>query len=114
MPPLTQTNDQWWVNDQVPDNPFAKSEDYEFGLDHPGLCNAAFCPGTVTRRSVRKGMLAFTNHERGQRSIAAGREISGLLWIQARLRLVAPIARSLITFDVINRASERHSFSPAT
>ena len=29
MPNPSQTSDQWWVNDQTPDNPYGKSEDYE-------------------------------------------------------------------------------------
>ena len=29
MPFPTQAGDQWWVNDQTPDNPYGKSEDYE-------------------------------------------------------------------------------------
>lgn len=68
MPFPTQMNDQWWVNDQTPDNPFGKSEDYEAFLDYVG----------------------------------------------ALLQLAAQITRNFIIFDVISRASERHSFSPAT
>jgi Ca2+-binding RTX toxin-like protein len=34
MPVSTPTSDQWWVNDQSPDNPFGKSEDYEAFLTY--------------------------------------------------------------------------------
>ncbi|MTH99397.1 M10 family metallopeptidase C-terminal domain-containing protein [Roseibium sp. RKSG952] len=32
----SQSNDQWWVNDQTPDNPFGKSDDYEAYLEYLG------------------------------------------------------------------------------
>ncbi|MCV0423920.1 MAG: M10 family metallopeptidase C-terminal domain-containing protein [Roseibium sp.] len=34
-----QSGDQWWINDQTPDNPFGKSEDYEAYLDYLGALN---------------------------------------------------------------------------
>ncbi|WP_373504251.1 M10 family metallopeptidase C-terminal domain-containing protein [Aestuariivirga sp.] len=36
MPRQNQANDTWWVNDQTPDNPFSKSEDYDAFLDYLG------------------------------------------------------------------------------
>ena len=30
------TDDPWWVNDQTPDNPYGKGEDYEAFLDYLG------------------------------------------------------------------------------
>jgi Ca2+-binding RTX toxin-like protein len=36
MPNPSQSSDQWWVNDQTPDNPYGKSENYEDFLDYLG------------------------------------------------------------------------------
>jgi hypothetical protein len=33
MPKPNQTRDRWWINDQTPDNPYGKSEDYNSYLD---------------------------------------------------------------------------------
>jgi Ca2+-binding RTX toxin-like protein len=44
MPSSDQTNDQWWVNDQTPDNPFGKSEDYEAYLDYLGALDRSLTP----------------------------------------------------------------------
>ena len=44
MPPSSQTSDQWWVNDQTPDNPFAKSEDYGAYLDYLGALDRSLAP----------------------------------------------------------------------
>ncbi len=44
MPDPAKTNDQWWVNDQTPDNPFGKSEDYEAYLDYLGALDRSITP----------------------------------------------------------------------
>jgi Ca2+-binding RTX toxin-like protein len=44
MPSSSQTNAQWWVNDQTPDNPFAKSADYEAYLDYLGALDRSLTP----------------------------------------------------------------------
>ncbi|SDQ13676.1 M10 family metallopeptidase C-terminal domain-containing protein [Pseudovibrio sp. Tun.PSC04-5.I4] len=44
MPNPTQPSDQWWVNDQTPDNPFGKSEDYEAYLDYLGALPRSLTP----------------------------------------------------------------------
>ncbi len=44
MPDENQSNDQWWVNDQTPDNPFGKSEDYEAYLDYVGALPRSLTP----------------------------------------------------------------------
>jgi len=36
MPHPSHTSDRWWINDQTPDNPFGKSEDYDSFLDYLG------------------------------------------------------------------------------
>jgi Ca2+-binding RTX toxin-like protein len=47
MPSSSQTNTQWWVNDQTPDNPFAKSADYEAYLDYLGALDRSLTPQTA-------------------------------------------------------------------
>ncbi|AGS25594.1 M10 family metallopeptidase C-terminal domain-containing protein [Rhizobium etli] len=46
-----QTADEWWVNDQTPDNPYGKSEDYEAFLDYlgalPSSLTAEIAAGTL-------------------------------------------------------------------
>jgi hypothetical protein len=44
MPSPVQTSDQWWVNDQTPDNPFGKSEDYEAFLNYVGALPRSLTP----------------------------------------------------------------------
>lgn len=44
MPAPNPNETQWWVNDQTPDNPFGKSEDYEAFLDHLGALNRSLTP----------------------------------------------------------------------
>ena len=44
MPDTGQTDDQWWVNDRTPDNPFGKGEDYEAFLDYLGALPRSLSP----------------------------------------------------------------------
>ncbi|KZK75581.1 Bifunctional hemolysin/adenylate cyclase precursor [Pseudovibrio sp. W64] len=44
MPNSNQPNDQWWVNDQTPDNPFGKSEDYEAYIDYVSALPRSLTP----------------------------------------------------------------------
>ncbi|MGL5008824.1 MAG: M10 family metallopeptidase C-terminal domain-containing protein, partial [Paracoccaceae bacterium] len=44
MPSSNQTSDQWWINDQTPDNPFGKSTDYEAYLDYLGDLDRSLTP----------------------------------------------------------------------
>ncbi|GFE66068.1 M10 family metallopeptidase C-terminal domain-containing protein [Litoreibacter roseus] len=44
MPSQTQINDQWWINDQTPDNPYGKSEDYDAYLDYLGALPRSLSP----------------------------------------------------------------------
>ena len=44
MPAPIQPSEEWWVNDQTPDNPFGKSEDYEAFLDYLGSLNRSLTP----------------------------------------------------------------------
>jgi Ca2+-binding RTX toxin-like protein len=44
MPHSGQPSDQWWVNDQTPDNPYGKSEDYESFLGYLGALPRSLTP----------------------------------------------------------------------
>ena len=44
MPNPRKTSDQWWVNDQTPDNPYGKSEDYGSFLDYLGALGRSLTP----------------------------------------------------------------------
>lgn len=39
-----EASEQWWINDQTPDNPFGKSEDYEAYLDYLGALSRSLTP----------------------------------------------------------------------
>lgn len=44
MPSQSQSSDQWWVNDQTPDNPYGKSEDYEAYIDYVAALPRSLTP----------------------------------------------------------------------
>ena len=44
MPSSIQSNEEWWVNDQTPDNPYGKSEDYEAFLKYLGALQRSITP----------------------------------------------------------------------
>ena len=48
---------QWWVNDQTPDNPFGKSDDYEAFLNYVGALNRSLTP------AIAAGTLRINLHE---------------------------------------------------
>ncbi|MFV0301499.1 MAG: M10 family metallopeptidase C-terminal domain-containing protein [Paracoccus sp. (in: a-proteobacteria)] len=52
MPSPNQISDQWWVNDQTPDNPFGKSEDYDAFLDHLGALRRSLTPAIAAEPLV--------------------------------------------------------------
>ncbi|CAN5403618.1 pre-peptidase C-terminal domain-containing protein [soil metagenome] len=57
MPNPSQTSDQWWVNDQTPDNPYGKSEDYGSFLDYLGALDRSLTP------EIAAGTLRINVHE---------------------------------------------------
>lgn len=57
MPSPTQVTDQWWVNDQTPDNPYGKSDDYEAFLDYVGALGRSLTP------EIAAGTLRINLHE---------------------------------------------------
>lgn len=44
MPATTDSNTDWWTDDQTPENPFGKSEDYEGFLDYLGALGRSLTP----------------------------------------------------------------------
>ncbi|WP_284164728.1 M10 family metallopeptidase C-terminal domain-containing protein [Frigidibacter sp. SD6-1] len=52
MPSQLQVSDQWWINDQTPDNPFGKSDDYEAFLDYLGALNRDLTPALASQPLV--------------------------------------------------------------
>ncbi len=50
MPNASQTQDPWWINDQSPDDPFGKSDDYEAFLDYVGALNRDLTPEIAPNR----------------------------------------------------------------
>src|SRR5213079_3186648 len=61
MPNPNQTSDQWWVNDQTPDNPYGKSEDYESYLDYLGALDRSLTPA-IAAGTLRINVSELNNH----------------------------------------------------
>jgi len=61
MPNSNQTNDDWWINDQTPDNPFGKSEDYEAYLDYLGALDRSLTPA-IAAGPLRINVTALNDH----------------------------------------------------
>ncbi len=61
MPSSSQANAQWWINDQTPDNPFAKSADYEAYLDYLGALDRSLTPA-IAAGPLRINMSELNDH----------------------------------------------------
>lgn len=61
MPTSIRTDEQWWVNDQTPDNPYGKSEDYEAFLDYLGALNRSLTPA-IAAQPLRINVHELNNH----------------------------------------------------
>jgi Ca2+-binding RTX toxin-like protein len=61
MPNPSQTSDQWWVNDQTPDNPYGKSEDYESFLDYLGALPRSLTPA-IAAGTLRINVSELNDH----------------------------------------------------
>jgi Ca2+-binding RTX toxin-like protein len=61
MPSPSQTSDQWWVNDQTPDNPYGKSEDYEAFLDYLGALPRSLTPA-IAAETLRINVSELNDH----------------------------------------------------
>jgi hypothetical protein len=67
MPNPSQTGDQWWINDQTPDNPYGKSEDYDSFLDYLGALNRSLTPATAAT-TLRINVSELNDHPECTRS----------------------------------------------
>ncbi|MDP8918606.1 MAG: M10 family metallopeptidase C-terminal domain-containing protein [Pseudomonadota bacterium] len=61
MPNPSQANDQWWVNDQTPDNPYGKSEDYESFLNYLGALGRSLTP-EIAAGTLRINLYDLNDH----------------------------------------------------
>ena len=61
MPNPSQTSDQWWVNDQTPDNPYGKSEDYGSFLDYLGALDRSLTPA-IAAGTLRINVFELNDH----------------------------------------------------
>ncbi|MFS4438010.1 M10 family metallopeptidase C-terminal domain-containing protein [Paracoccaceae bacterium GXU_MW_L88] len=61
MPTSSDANTEWWVNDQTPDNPFDKSEDYEAFLDYVGALFRTITP-EIAAEPVVINVTELNNH----------------------------------------------------
>ncbi len=61
MPTSIQNGDDWWINDQTPDNPFGKSDDYEAFLDYLGALNRSLTP-EIAAEPLRINVHELNNH----------------------------------------------------
>ena len=61
MPDPAQTSGQWWVNDQTPDNPYGKSDDYEGFLDYLGALDRSLTPA-IAQGTLRINLYELNDH----------------------------------------------------
>src|SRR3712207_1161702 len=61
MPHPSQTSDQWWINDQTPDNPYGKSEDYESFLNYLGALRRSLTP-EIASGTLRINVYDLNDH----------------------------------------------------
>ena len=61
MPAPTPADDQWWINDQTPDNPFGKSDDYESFLSYVGALNRSLTPA-IAAQPLRINLSELNDH----------------------------------------------------
>ena len=61
MPNPSQPSDEWWVNDQTPENPYGKSEDYESFLDYLGALPRSLTP-EIAAEPLRINVSELNDH----------------------------------------------------
>jgi Ca2+-binding RTX toxin-like protein len=61
MPHPSQTSEQWWINDQTPDNPYGKSEDYESFLNYLGALRRSLTP-EIAAGTLRINVYELNDH----------------------------------------------------
>ena len=67
---MPNQNDQWWINDQTPDNPFGKSDDYEGYLRYLGALNRSLTPA-IAAGTLRINVTELNDHP-GYKAAAIG------------------------------------------
>ncbi|MGL6208330.1 MAG: M10 family metallopeptidase C-terminal domain-containing protein [Paracoccaceae bacterium] len=60
-------SDQWWINDQTPDNPFGKSDDYEAYLEYMGGLERSLTP-EIAAEPLRINVSELGDHPEYQAS----------------------------------------------
>ncbi|WP_237168651.1 M10 family metallopeptidase C-terminal domain-containing protein [Paracoccus shandongensis] len=70
MPTPFQNSEDWWINDQMPDNPFGKSEDYDAFLDYLGALNRSLTPA-IAAEPLRINLSDLNDHP-GYKAAAVG------------------------------------------
>lgn len=61
MPNRSEAVDRWWINDQTPDNPYGKSEDYESFLEYLGALNRSLTP-EIAAETLRINVSELNDH----------------------------------------------------
>ena len=61
MPHAALTNEDWWINDQTPDNPYGKSEDYDAFLSYLGALNRSLTP-EIAAQPLRINVTELNDH----------------------------------------------------
>lgn len=61
MPISIQNDEEWWINDQTPDNPYGKSEDYDAFLDYLGALNRSLTPA-IAAEPLRINVTELNDH----------------------------------------------------
>ncbi len=61
MPKPRHIRDDWWINDQTPDNPYGKSEDYESFLDYLGALPRSLTP-EIAAEPLRINVSELNDH----------------------------------------------------
>ncbi len=61
MPNRGQISQQWWINDQTPDNPYGKSEDYGAFLDYLGALDRSLTP-EIAAGTLRINVQELNDH----------------------------------------------------
>jgi hypothetical protein len=61
MPSRSEAVDRWWINNQTPDNPYGKSEDYESFLEYLGALNRSLTP-EIAAETLRINVSELNDH----------------------------------------------------
>lgn len=61
MPTSIQNSEEWWINDQTPDNPYGKSQDYDAFLDYLGALNRSLTPA-IAAEPLRINVFELNDH----------------------------------------------------